>query len=146
MNGKIVDIIRTFEKNFRVTFEVDSIDELNEFLLECKADGVNEEILGVLSRVFLYNEVIEHVRKESYRIVDFDAETSSWNCGYGGDITNDYDKGMAVFDFGFYNPFDFEMNEDIYDWIDWENVWVNATTEGWSEVTFNDRGYLVCRR
>lgn len=29
MNGKIVDIIRTFEKKFRVTFEVDSIDELN---------------------------------------------------------------------------------------------------------------------
>ena len=29
MNGKIVDIVRTFEKRFRVTFEVDSIDELN---------------------------------------------------------------------------------------------------------------------
>ena len=29
MNGKIVDIIRTFENQFRVTFEVDSIDELN---------------------------------------------------------------------------------------------------------------------
>lgn len=29
MNGRIVDIVRTFEKNFRVTFEVDSVDELN---------------------------------------------------------------------------------------------------------------------
>ena len=29
MQGRIVDIIRTFEKKFRVTFEVDSIDELN---------------------------------------------------------------------------------------------------------------------
>ena len=29
MNGKIVDIIRTFEQKFRVTFEVDSVDELN---------------------------------------------------------------------------------------------------------------------
>lgn len=29
MNGRIVDIVRTFEKKFRVTFEVDSIDELN---------------------------------------------------------------------------------------------------------------------
>ena len=28
MTGRIVDIIRTFEKKFRVTFEVDSIDEL----------------------------------------------------------------------------------------------------------------------
>ena len=29
MQGRIVDIVRTFEKKFRVTFEVDSIDELN---------------------------------------------------------------------------------------------------------------------
>ena len=29
MNGKIVDIVRTFEGKFRVTFEVDSVDELN---------------------------------------------------------------------------------------------------------------------
>ena len=29
MNGKIVDIVRTFEGKFRVTFEGDAIDELN---------------------------------------------------------------------------------------------------------------------
>ena len=29
MNGKILDIVQTFEKKFRVTFEVDSIDEIN---------------------------------------------------------------------------------------------------------------------
>lgn len=29
MNGKIVDIIRTYEGRFRVSFEVDSVDELN---------------------------------------------------------------------------------------------------------------------
>ena len=29
MNGKIVDIVRTFEGKFRVTFEVDSVDDLN---------------------------------------------------------------------------------------------------------------------
>ena len=29
MNGRIVDIIRTFEQKYRVTFEVDCIDELN---------------------------------------------------------------------------------------------------------------------
>ena len=31
MNGKIVDIVRTFEQKFRVTFEVDSVDEINGF-------------------------------------------------------------------------------------------------------------------
>ena len=29
MNGQLIDIVRTFEDKFRVTFEVDSIDELN---------------------------------------------------------------------------------------------------------------------
>lgn len=29
MNGKILDIIQTFEKKYRVTFEVDNIDEIN---------------------------------------------------------------------------------------------------------------------
>ena len=28
MNGKIVDIVRTFEQKFRVTFEVDCIDDV----------------------------------------------------------------------------------------------------------------------
>ena len=125
--------------------QYDSIDELNNFLLECKEDGIEEETLGVLSRVLLYNEVIEHVRNGSYCIVDFNGETSGWNCGRGGNITSDYDKGMCLFDSGYYNPFEFEMNEDIHDWIDWESVWVNATTEGWHEVNMNGNGYLVHR-
>ena len=29
MNGRIVDIVRTFEGKFRISFEVDSIDEVN---------------------------------------------------------------------------------------------------------------------
>ena len=29
MNGKILDIVQTFDKKFRVTFEVDSVDDLN---------------------------------------------------------------------------------------------------------------------
>ena len=126
--------------------QYDSIDELNDFLMECQEDGIEEETLGILSRVLLYHEVMEHVRNGNYTIVDFDAETSGWKCGRGGDITSDFDKGMCLFDSGYYNPFEFKMNEDIHDWIDWENVWVNATTEGWQEVKFNDGCYLVCRR
>ena len=29
MNGKILDIVQTFDKKFRVTFEVDAVDEIN---------------------------------------------------------------------------------------------------------------------
>lgn len=125
--------------------QYDSIDELNNFLLECKEDGINEETLGILSRVLLYNEVIEHVRNESYCIVDFNGETSGWNCGRGGDITSDFDKGLCLFESGYYNPFDFEYKEEMENWIDWESVWINATCEGWHEVSMNGNDYLVHR-
>lgn len=125
--------------------QYDSIDELNNFLLECKEDGIDEETLGILSRVLLYNEVIEHVRNGNYYIVDFNGETSGWNCGRGGDITSDFDKGLCLFESGYYNPFDFEYKEEMENWIDWESVWINATCEGWHEVIMNGNDYLVRR-
>lgn len=125
--------------------EYASIDELNGFLFDCKENGISLTDLEVLSKIMYYNEVIDAVDNGSYVIVDFDAETSEWNCGNGGDFTSAFDKGMCVFDSGYYNPFGFKMTEDIYDWIDWESVWVNATTEGWREVRVNGNGYLVHR-
>ena len=125
--------------------QYDSIDELNNFLLECKEEGIDEETLGILSRVLFYNEVIEHVRNGNYYIVDFNGETSGWNCGRGGDITSDFDKGLCLFESGYYNPFDFEYKEEMENWIDWESVWINATCEGWHEVSMNGNDYLVHR-
>ena len=89
--------------------QYDSIDELNEFLTECKEDGIEEETLGILSRVLLYNEVIEHVRKGKYIIVDFNAETAHWNCGRGGDFHNDSPRAKC----GVYLPDDISDIKDI---------------------------------
>ena len=40
MNGKIIDILQTFEKTYRVTFEVDNVDEIRgldgDLLIEVK--------------------------------------------------------------------------------------------------------------
>ena len=72
--------------------QYDSIDELNEFLNECKEYEIEEWELGVLSRVLLYHEVIEHIQNGSFIIFDFDMITSGWNCGRGGDFTLDNDK------------------------------------------------------
>lgn len=121
--------------------EYDSIDELNKFLIECEENGVDEETLMILSKVLFYHEVVEAVRNGTYQIVDFDMETANWSTS---SIASDSDKGMVVFDNGF-NPFDFEMTEDIYDWIDWASVWVNANCQGWQEVTINYHSYLVHR-
>ena len=125
--------------------EYDSIYELNNFLLYCKENDISDETLEILSKAMLYKEVIEAVEKESYIIVNFDSETASWYEGRGGDITNDSHKGMCLFDNNYYNPFGFEMEASIYDWIDWDSVWTQATTENWQEVKVGLRNYLVHR-
>lgn len=126
--------------------QYDSIDKLNEFLNECKEDGIEEETLGILSRVLLYNEVIEHVRNGNYTIIDFDDITSGWNCGRGGDFTSDHDKGLALHEFGYPLPFEGLYDESMEDWIEWENLWTDATCSCWHEVRFNDGCYLVCTK
>ena len=126
--------------------DYESVTELNKFIQECDNLGVDEKTLEILSATFLYKEIKEMIEKENLpTIIDFDTETSGWNFGNGGDFTKEFDKGMCLFDSGLYNPFSFEMNEDIYDWIDWESVWVNAETEGWRAVRANRTGYLIHR-
>ena len=125
--------------------QYDSIDELNEFLTFCQEEGITETELQVFSTIFTYHELIDNIKNGNGVIIDFDEETSDWNGGCGGDITSEEDKGMCLFDSGYYDPFNFEMTEDIYDWIDWTSVWTNATCEGWAEVRVNNNGYLVHR-
>jgi len=129
--------------------QYDSIDELNNFLLECKEDGIEEETIGILSRVLLYHEVMEHIRNGNYTIVDFDAETSGWNCGSGGNFWNDDEKGRVLHDLGYccFNwEREFPIVEEMEDDIAWENLWTDASCSGWHEVRFNDGCYLVCTR
>lgn len=145
LNSNDEYIIIDYDAKVLVPGQYDSIDELNEFLNECKEEGIDEETLGVLSRVLLYNEVIEHVRNGNYCIVDFNGETSGWDCGRGGDITSDFDKGLCLFESGYYNPFEFEYKEEMENWIDWESVWINANCEGWYQVSLNGNDYLVHR-
>ena len=126
--------------------QYDSIDELNEFLNECEDEGISEETLGILSRVLLYNEVIEHVRKGKYTIIDFDSESFGWNSGRGGDFTTDHDKGLVLHKCGYKLPFENKYDDSMEDWIDWSSLWTDASCSGWHEVRFNDGCYLVCTR
>ena len=126
--------------------QYDSIDELNEFLTECKEDGIEEETLGVLSRVLLYSEVIEHVRESKYTIIDFDFESYGWNNGNGGDFNSDHDKGLVLHKCGYKLPFENKYDDSMEDWIDWASLWTDAWCNGWHKVKFNDSCYLVCTR
>ena len=125
--------------------EYESITRLNKFLLDCKENGVSLTDLEILSKIMYYNEVIDAVENGSYIIVDFDGETSDWNFGNGGDICSKYDKGLCVYEYGYYNPFNFEVTIDMYNWINWESVWINANTNGWQTVSVDGNGYLVHR-
>lgn len=135
--------------------EYESIDTINKFLIDCKEKEISIRELEILSHVFLFNEIVEKVKDKNYIIVDFDEVTKDWYGGSGGDLWNHSHKGMCLFDAKVkdkngklkraYNPFKFYVSDDMYDWIDWESVWVNATTEGWNEVSIDYHGYLVCR-
>lgn len=143
------------DSSFLNVDEYESIWKLNKFLIDCKEKEISIRELEILSHVFLFNEIVEKVKDRNYIIVDFDEVTKGWYGGSGGDLWNNSHKGMCLFDAKVkdkngklkraYNPFKFYVSDDIYDWIDWESVWVNATTEGWNEVSIDYHGYLVCR-
>jgi len=129
--------------------EFSSIKELNHFLLECQEKEIDEETLRVLSRTYLYNEVLEKVKKDSYIIVNFDAETAGWNNGSGGNFWDDDDKGLLLHELGLCR-FDWEkenpITEAMEDDICWENLWINANCSGWNAVRVGDGYYLVYGR
>lgn len=139
-------IIIDYDANVLSPGQYDSIDELNHFLMECKEDGIEEETLGILSRVLFYNEVMEYVRNGKYTIVDFDNITAGWSCGGGGDFYSDHDKGLALHEFGYRLPFEEKYDESMEDWINWSMLWTDAICSGWHEVIFGDGCYLVCTR
>ena len=139
-------IIISYDAKVLSPGQYDSIDELNNFLMECQEDGIEEEALGILSRVLLYHEVMEHVRKGNYTIVDFDEITSGWCCGDGGNFDSDHDKGLALHEYGYPLPFEGLYDESMEDWIEWSNLWTDASCSGWHEVRFGDGCYFVCTR
>ena len=123
--------------------EYSSITELNEFLLEY---GDIKEELAILSATYYYEEVLEMVRKGSYRIIDFTAETMNWGCGK--DIHNEDSLGRVMHEHGL--RFDWERKypiaEEMEDDIQWENLWTTAECTGWRTVRYKDNYYIVHRQ
>ena len=123
--------------------EYDSIDELNSFLAECNENEVSEDTLNILSKVLSYTEVMKFVESERYHIIDFDEITDEWHCCYGGDFTDADDKGLCLVESGCYYPFEFEITKVMEKWIDWSAVWAQAEIDGWNEVKYKNKHYLV---
>lgn len=133
-------IIADYEEGLEPS-EFDSIVELNDFLKYCAENDINEDVLSILSRAYLYKEVIEVVTSDNYTIVNFTDETTEWNCGQGGNHDEE-DFGRCLYESGYY-MMPFEITEDMVDWIDWSRVWIDAGCQGWSEVNYKGNLYLV---
>lgn len=123
--------------------EFDSITELNDFLKYCADNDISEETLSILSKAYLYNEIVESVMNDNYTIINFTDETAEWNYGNGGN-NNDDDIGRCLWECGYYY-IPFTITEEMIDWIDWSRVWIDASCQGWTEINYEGSLYLVRR-
>ncbi|MBQ4523397.1 MAG: hypothetical protein IJA10_10690 [Lachnospiraceae bacterium] len=115
--------------------ELTNITELNELLSE-----KDEETLEILQSA---GYLLEEIKNGEFTIVDFDSETSQWNCG-NGVSTDDWWKGYLLHDLG-YIKFPFKYTEEMEDWVRFEALWEQADCEGWRETRYNNTTYLVNR-
>lgn len=121
--------------------EYANIYNLNELLQFCQDNEVEEEF-EILMQTYLYHEVRTAMLNLEYLLIDFDTETAGWNCGSGGDFTQEWDKGRCLYEYGL-AELPFEVKEEMEDYIDWSLVWRDSNCSGWREVTYKDRHYLV---
>lgn len=92
----------------------------------------------ILSKAFIPKEVMEI---EDYTIIDFDGETSQYNGG-NGVLANDEWFGRVLHGLGYIN-FPFVYTEEMEDYVIWDQLWYTANSEGWVDIRYNGKTYLV---
>lgn len=86
--------------------------------------------------------MIDVIEREDYTIIDFDAETEQWTaCTYA----DDWWKGYLLYTEGYYSCFPCEVPAELVDYINYDQNWVAATTEGRAEIIVENNTYLVHR-
>lgn len=113
--------------------ELTNIMELNEVLLE--KDETTLKILDAAGYLF------EEIKHGEFLIIDFDTETSQWNCG-NGVIADDWWKGYLLHSLGYLN-FPFTYTSDMEDWVNFDKLWIQANSEGWRETDVNVGSFLL---
>ena len=112
---------------------------LNQLLTE-----TDEETLRILAKAFFYyDEIKEMIEDGNYTIIDFKSETQEYNYG-NGVFADDWWKGFLLFQLG-YEKFPFEYTEKMEDYVKFEQLWYTADSEGWCDVTYDGKTYLVKR-
>lgn len=121
--------------------QFDSITALNEFLQFCVDNDISEDTIAILSKAYFYKEVVESVMSDNYTIINFTDETVGWNYGQGGMYAEE-DMGRCLFETGYYRP-PFDVPEEAKDWINWSYAWSDASCQGWVDIKYNNKLYLV---
>ena len=85
--------------------------------------------------------LIDEIINNDFIIVDFDNETSSYNGG-NGVFADDWWKGYVLHDLG-YEQFPFEYKPEMENYLNFEQLWYTAESEGWREIRYNNNTYLV---
>lgn len=120
-----------------------SIKEMNEFLLLADEQYYKEDLKILFAADYLLDEVKYGLEHDGFTIIDFDNETSQWNCE-NGVIADDWWKGYLLH-YMEYVKFPFECKEEMEGYVKFENLWTEANCDGWREVSIDYHTYLVKR-
>ena len=117
--------------------EFTNITKLNEILSE-----MDENTLMILSTTYLFSEIEDAIENErEFTILCFDDLTSQYQGGLGVFASDEW-KGFVLFHEE-YGELPFEYKEEMEDYIKWDCVWSTAECEGWREVEYKNKTYLV---
>ena len=103
---------------------------------------MDESTLMILSATYLFSEIEDAIENErEFTILCFDDLTSQYQGGLGVFASDEW-KGFVLFHEG-YGELPFEYKEEMEDYIKWDCVWSTAECEGWREVEYKNKTYLV---
>jgi len=124
--------------------EFDPIETVREVLRAAKEADLTEENLKVLSKTYLFSEIVEFAKYgfEDIEILDFDAITNNWNNGHGVCATED-NLGRVMYEEIGFNGFGCEIPEQLVDHIDFSANWHTAESDGYRHVRVKCRDFIV---
>ncbi len=115
-----------------------SVPQFNEAIKQFEEKGIQELDLSILSKTYLFNEIVEGI--DNMLIIDFDAETESWA---SSDFYSDDDKGRTLY-LGGYAGFPVSVPEPLEPYMDYGALWRDSEINmGLRCVTNNEGHYIV---
>lgn len=115
-----------------------SLKEFNEAVKKFEEIGITEDELKILSKTYLFNEIVE--RAENRLIIDFDDETSTWS---SSDFYSESDKGRVLYDADI-AKFPVAVPKELEEYMDFAKLWYdNEVNMGLRCVIHDGTHYIV---